>query len=76
MVGQLFEQADLLSSQFTADVKFQIGCDAEAKPFFSSGASGHPLVAGERLQVLQQQFFVRSQGSLVKAFGLKSGSIG
>ena len=56
MVGHLFEQADLLPSQLSSDVKFQIGRDAEAKPLLSSGASGYPLVAGEGLQALQQQF--------------------
>ena len=49
MVGHLFEQADLLPSQLSSNVKFQIGRDAEAKPLLSSGASGYPLVAGEGL---------------------------
>ena len=50
MVGHLLEQADLLSSQLSSDMKFQIGRDAEAKPLLASGASGYPLVAGEGLQ--------------------------
>ena len=54
VIGDLFEQQQLLRRDFTAYMDLQIRRGGETHPFFSKGAPGDTLVGGEGSELLEQ----------------------